>query len=66
MSQPAFTCDGAEESCKWVKATVGLLESLKPATKGVEDSEKRLAAELLVEKLCKFRFGRSGTQTISG
>ena len=46
----------------WVKATVGLLESLKPATKGVEESEKRLAAELLVEKLCKFRFGRSGTQ----
>ena len=24
----------------WVKATVGLLESLKPATKGVEESEK--------------------------
>ena len=45
-----------------MKATVGLLESLKPATKGVEESEKRLAAELLVEKLCKFRFGRSGTQ----
>ena len=53
---------GAEEGCKWVKAAVGLLESLKPAMRGAEEGEKRLAAELLVEKLCKFRFGRSGTQ----
>jgi len=45
---------GVEEGCKWVKAAVGLLESLKPATKGVEEGEKRLAAELLVDKLCKF------------
>jgi len=45
---------GADEGCKWVKATVGLLESLKPAMKGVEEGEKRLAAELLVEKLSKF------------
>merc|ERR1719507_1321460 len=45
---------GEEEGCKWVRAAVGLLESLKPATKGVEEGEKRLAAELLVEKLCKF------------
>ena len=45
---------GAEEGCKWLKAAVGLLESLKPAMKGVEEGEKRLAAELLVEKLAKF------------
>ena len=45
---------GTEEGCKWLKAAVGLLESLKPAMKGVEEGEKRVAAELLVEKLSKF------------
>merc|ERR1712130_969226 len=45
---------GAEEGCKWVKAAVGLLKSLKPATEGTEEGDKRIAADLLVEKLCKF------------
>ena len=45
---------GAEEGFKWLKAAVGLFESLKPAMKRVEDGEKRKAAEQLVEKLVKF------------